>query len=151
MGRRPYAPYRYSLNDKELTKRFIEEMNLTEFSERAITSLSGGEQQKTFFTRSLVQSAKNMLLDEPFNNLDPYYQIGITKKLIELKNEKSIVIVLHDISMIHYFDRVIMIKNGGIMKDILINDLNCELLKMLFDIDFMEYYGNKDKIYMPVV
>jgi iron complex transport system ATP-binding protein len=151
MGRRPYAPYRYNKNDKELTKEAIEEMRLSDFMERQITGLSGGERQKTFFARALVQDTKHMLLDEPFNNLDPYYQIEIIKKLTSLKRGKTIVVVLHDIGLIRYFDRTIMLKECGIIANVLTAELNCDMLKKLFDIDFAEYNNNKDIIYTPML
>jgi iron complex transport system ATP-binding protein len=145
MGRRPYAPYRYTKNDFELTERYIVQMGLAELKERPINCLSGGEQQKTFFARALAQDAKYMLFDEPFNNMDPSYQIKIIEELIKLKSNKTIIVVIHDIGLLRFFDEVIMIKNGEIVKD----DCNQRSLEKLYDISFDAFSNGKIKIYMP--
>jgi iron complex transport system ATP-binding protein len=145
MGRRPHAPYRYRQTDIAVTERAVCRMGLDELKERPINRLSGGELQKTFFARVLAQDTKYMLLDEPFNNVDPYYQIDIIKKLKELKNSKSIVVVLHDIVLLRFFDAVIMIKNGKIVKD----DCKRESLERLYGIQFSEFNNGKETIYMP--
>jgi iron complex transport system ATP-binding protein len=147
MGRRPHSPYYYKTEDKDLTKKYIDEMALGDFVERPINRLSGGELQKVFFARSLVQDTKYMLLDEPFNNLDPHYQIAIIKKLVQLKSEKSIVVVLHDIGWTRYFDDVIMLKEGHIMK----NEINCDTLEQLYDIKFNKFNNGEDSVYVPVM
>jgi iron complex transport system ATP-binding protein len=147
MGRRPHAPYRYTQTDYELTEQIIEQMGLVELKNRPINRLSGGELQKTFFARSLVQDTKYILLDEPFNNLDPRYQIAIIKKLIELKAIKSTVVILHDISMLRFFDSIIKIKDGKIIKD----SCNCETLEQLYDINFNTFNNGKENVYMPAL
>ena len=151
MGRRPHAPYRYSQNDYDFVNRIIEEMGLSEFYKKPILNLSGGELQKTFFSRSLVQDTKYMLLDEPFNNLDPYYQVDIIKKLVELKNKKSIIVVLHDTFLLRYFDRVILLKKGQIINNVFTGELNCELLEELYDVSFIEYDKGENCFFMPVM
>jgi iron complex transport system ATP-binding protein len=150
MGRRPHAPYRYTQTDYTLTTQTIKELDLIALKNRPINRLSGGELQKAFLARSLVQDTKYMLLDEPFNNLDPFYQITIIKKLIELKNRKSIVLVLHDISMFRFFDTIIMIKNGEIIDTITKDNCTRERLKQLYDTDFDTFYNGKEKIYAPI-
>jgi iron complex transport system ATP-binding protein len=147
MGRRPHAPYRYTQKDIEITEQAAFKMGLAELKERPINRLSGGELQKTFFTRNLTQDAKYMLLDEPFNNVDPFYQIAIIKTLIELKNSKSIVVVLHDINLLRFFDEIIMIKNGEIVKD----DFNCKSLEKLYGVRFNELDDGKEKYYIPTI
>jgi iron complex transport system ATP-binding protein len=147
MGRRPHTPYRYIKKDQELTKDAINEMGLTHLTENSIVHLSGGELQKVFFARALVQDTPYLLLDEPFNNLDPYYRSSIIKKLLELKNEKSIIVVLHDIELLRFFDFVIMIKEGEIINNI----VNCETLKKLYDVPFKEYGDLQNRIYVPIM
>jgi iron complex transport system ATP-binding protein len=145
MGRRPHALFRYSQSDCALARQAISQMGLTGFETRPIDSLSGGELQKTFFSRTLVQDTKYMLLDEPFNNVDPFYQITIINKLLELKCSKGIVVVLHDTGLLRFFDTVIMIKDGEILKD----DHNCGALEQLYNIQFGEFSNGKETVYIP--
>jgi iron complex transport system ATP-binding protein len=147
MGRRPHAPYRYRQSDFELTERAVCRMGLDALKGRPINRLSGGELQKTFFARTLAQDTKYMLLDEPFNNVDPFYQIDIIKKLTELKNSKSIVAVLHDVGLLRFFDAVIMIKNGKIVQDY----FNGKSLEKLYGVTFKEFSNEEERYYIPTI
>jgi len=147
MGRRPRAPYRYTKTDFDLTYKMLKQMNLYNFKERPIDCLSGGELQKTLFARCLVQDTKHILLDEPFNNLDPYYQIIILKKLIELKNKKSIAVVLHDISLLRFFDKILIVKD----KKIIESDNYCTLLEHIYGVKFDKFKNKNEIVNLPIM
>ena len=67
----------------ELAERALADVDLSAFSERIITTLSGGEQQRAHFARVLVQLACGeaahgpglLLLDEPTASLDLKHQL----------------------------------------------------------------------------
>jgi len=81
--------------------------------------LSGGQQQRVAIARALVNNPKIILADEPTGNLDS--KSG--KEIIELfhylnkKEERTIVLVTHDIELAKQANRIIIIKDGKISKE----------------------------------
>lgn len=92
----------------------LAKVGLSEFADRQISELSGGQLQRVFIARALAQRAEWILLDEPFAGIDATSEKIIIDLLKELRNEgKSIVIVHHDLHKVtDYFDEVILLNKG---------------------------------------
>lgn len=84
---------------------------MTDYENRQISELSGGQLQRIFIARALAQGAEWIFLDEPFVGIDAVSERKIFAILDELKNEgKTIVIVHHDLHKVEaYFDEVILL------------------------------------------
>jgi len=110
--------YPYDIPPQITVDEAIEMVGLKEKSESYIMNLSGGERRRAFIAMTLLQGAGLLLLDEPFANLDIRYQMEILRLLRGLKEQKgiSIIMALHDINMAFQFEKVILIKNGNIIK-----------------------------------
>jgi iron complex transport system ATP-binding protein len=138
--------YPYDIIPEITVDEALEMVGLLEKSESYITNLSGGERRRTFIAMTLLQGAGLLLLDEPLANLDIKYQIEILRLLRELKSKKSISIImaLHDINMALQFERVIVIKDGGIAgmgePETILSE---GLIKEVFDVSVhMEKHGS---------
>ena len=59
-------------------------------------SLSGGQQQRLCIARALMLEPQILLFDEPCSALDPIATFKIEEMLIELKKERTIIIVTHN-------------------------------------------------------
>src|SRR6266536_3581681 len=57
-------------HEREKVRAAMSAVGLSGFEERPISSLSGGQMQRTLFARLLLQDASLILLDEPFNAID---------------------------------------------------------------------------------
>ena len=55
---------------REKIARAIAAVGLTGFEDRTIGTLSGGQMQRMLFARLLLQDARVIVLDEPFNAID---------------------------------------------------------------------------------
>ncbi|MGG5369738.1 metal ABC transporter ATP-binding protein [Enterococcus sp. AZ196] len=97
--------------EKKLASECLEEVGLSEFANRQISELSGGQLQRVFIARALAQRAEWILLDEPFAGIDAASEKIIIELLKKLRDEgKSIVIVHHDLHKVtDYFDEVILL------------------------------------------
>ena len=100
-----------------LTASIIEKLALTPLKNKKISGISGGEFQRAMFARTLVQNTPIILLDEPFNNLDPRHVMQIINILKEeTKLEKTIICVAHSIGIIKkYADYAILFKDGKVL------------------------------------
>ncbi|MCR5765346.1 MAG: ABC transporter ATP-binding protein [Treponema sp.] len=91
----------YSQNDHEIVEKIIHKMNLTEYAERNIHSLSGGEFQKVRIARALAQTPKFLLLDEPSSSLDFIYEPKLLESLKKIAKEEDIAVLIsiHDVNL----------------------------------------------------
>jgi cell division transport system ATP-binding protein len=81
--------------------------------------LSGGEQQRVSIARSIVNSPKIVIADEPTGNLDPDTSWGIME-IFEKINDRGTTIVMatHNREIVNTIRRrVIAIENGKIVRD----------------------------------
>ncbi len=81
--------------------------------------LSGGEQQRVSLARALVNNPEMLIADEPTGNIDPKMSFDIMKKLVEINNRgTTIIVVTHEHELVKEFGgRVIIIKGGEIELD----------------------------------
>lgn len=93
--------YKYSQNKNLLAKeelyKLIKEFKLEDKLKTNIKKLSGGEQAKAQFIRTLILNKDYVLLDEPMASLDFETRDLVERKIKELKNnKKTVVLVTHD-------------------------------------------------------
>ena len=86
-------------NDKEKVLVALKKVQAEDLADRYVDSLSGGERQRVNLAMILAQDTPCILLDEPTAHLDPAYTAEFMEQLLPLKEEKSILLVLHDLSL----------------------------------------------------
>ncbi len=79
--------------------------------------LSGGEQQRVAIARALANDPPIILADEPTGELDTRTGSGIVDLLVDINQEynKTIVVVSHDQEIAHRAERIIELRDGGIV------------------------------------
>jgi len=88
----------------------------TEFRERLINELSGGDGSLKNIARALATEAPIILLDEPTSALDIRHKLDIMKLLTSLRNDgKTILMNMHDLDLARRFsDTITMLRSGRI-------------------------------------
>ena len=83
---------------KEKTERYLSMVGLEGLESRHVSELSGGEQQRVAFARSLAIEPKVLLLDEPLSNLDARLRDNMRAELKRLQTQLGIttIFVTHD-------------------------------------------------------
>ncbi len=122
MGRNPYLNmWGFESNkDVEKVEQALKKVGIYHLRNKSINSVSGGEAQRAFIARALVQEPELILLDEPNAHLDLEHQISIFGLLRKLNSENGVTIVLvsHDLNLAAYYgDRTILMQNGDIFMD----------------------------------
>jgi putative ABC transport system ATP-binding protein len=94
------------------------------------SQLSGGQMQRVAIARSLAVNPPIILADEPTGNLDSktgYYILNFLNDLHKKEN-KTIIIVTHDVELVKLATRVVHIKDGQIESiESCTKDSQCEL------------------------
>ena len=144
MGRTPllnFSGYENS-NDKKIVSEALEYVGIYDLRNKGINEVSGGEAQRAFIARAIVQEPEIILLDEPNAHLDIHHQISIFDllKIFNKEKELTIITVSHDLNLTgHYGQRGILMENGKIIGDDSIDLILTE--KNIFDI-----FGVKSRV-----
>lgn len=110
-------------NRKDLIKSFdslIEEFGISEIINKFPLEISGGEKQKTATIRALITNPKIILADEPTGAMDSSSALKLLEKFSKLNeyDNKTILMVTHDISAASFASRILFIKDGSIYHEI---------------------------------
>jgi zinc/manganese transport system ATP-binding protein len=87
--------------DRQSMAAALAAVGLTGFERRGIDTLSGGQLQRALFARVLLQDARLILLDEPFNAIDTrtvHDLIGVIQRWHG--EERTVIVVLHDLDLV---------------------------------------------------
>lgn len=98
-----------------------------------IKSLSKGMQERVMLMLTFSRNVKIFVLDEPLGGVDPLAKDMIIKTIISnTDEEKTIIISTHLIKDVeNIFDRVIFIKKGKIISDMITDDIRLEHKKSI--------------------
>lgn len=98
--------------DRAAVAAALDRVNMTEFRNRQIGELSGGQRKRVFLARALAQDARVILLDEPFTGVDVQTEDAIIKLLREMRDEGRVMLVsTHNLGSVPEFcDRTILVK-----------------------------------------
>lgn len=122
LGRTPHLGYfgSESGHDLDSVQQAIERLELSDLSDRPLSTLSGGEAQRAVLARALAQEAPVLLLDEPTSSLDIGHALEVLEILDELRRNDGLTVVtaLHDLTLAGRFaDRLVLLDKGRVVAD----------------------------------
>jgi len=129
MGRYPHYDRVPTVHDRDIVRRALEVVGMTDKAEQPYPTLSGGEQQKVQLARVLAQiwnydepadgtrrPHRFLFLDEPTTNLDLHYQIhllDVARALLDY--ECTVVAILHDVNVaLEYGGHFVLLDRGRV-------------------------------------
>ncbi|KAL4497793.1 hypothetical protein ABPG72_000548 [Tetrahymena utriculariae] len=80
-------------------------------------NLSNGQKQIINFIRVALKQTETICLDESTSNMDPKTDELIHKKLFELSEGKTLLVITHRLENIHKFDRIVVLESGRIVEE----------------------------------
>ena len=100
-----------SKSQKERIFNALERVGLENEANHLISQLSDGQFRRVLFARMLVQKAKFLLLDEPFNAIDEQTTQALSEILCTcLKDGQGVIAVLHDNRLVRqYFANTLLV------------------------------------------
>lgn len=98
--------------DRDAVTSALERVGMSEFRQRQIGELSGGQKKRVFLARALAQEGQVILLDEPFTGVDVKTEDAIIKLLQDMRDEGRVMLVAtHNLGSVPEFcDRTVLIK-----------------------------------------
>jgi zinc/manganese transport system ATP-binding protein len=92
---------RLTSRDRADIEAALSAVGLHELRDRRLDALSGGEFQRALFARTMLQDARLILLDEPFNSVDAQTVADLLKIIHRGAAEgRAIVAVLHNLDLV---------------------------------------------------
>jgi zinc transport system ATP-binding protein len=101
MGRvnlRPVGPYRAA--DRRAAGAALARVGMNGYEQRPFADLSGGERQRVLIAQALLCAPELLLLDEPTASVDPAAANQLHALFQELKSDRTIVMVSHNLSVV---------------------------------------------------
>jgi len=100
--------------DEEVINESMHMAGVTEFADRTIDHLSGGERARIWLARVLAGQPQALLVDEPVANLDIHYQLAVMNVLQQYaQQDKGVIVALHDLSLAaRYCDKLCLLQAG---------------------------------------
>ena len=87
--------------DRDTVESAISAVGLTGFEPRPIGTLSGGQMQRMLFARLLLQDARVIVLDEPFNAIDAKTSADLLALVRRWHSEqRTVLAAMHDLEMV---------------------------------------------------
>ena len=117
-----------------------------EFDSEGI-QLSGGQLQKLAIARVYAHDYDLIIMDEPSSALDPRSEYELNKKMLEIAEDKTVILISHRLSITKHVDCIFMIEKGEIIE----KGNHDELMRKngkyaeLFNMQAESYYPVKSK------
>jgi iron complex transport system ATP-binding protein len=118
LGRFPHrGRWGESADDKRAVLRAMAATDITQFADRSVQSLSGGERSRVLLGRVLAGEPEWLLADEPLASLDPAHQLDVLEQLRRVAARGAgVIVVLHDLGhAARVADDVVLLRGGRIV------------------------------------
>lgn len=125
---------RYKKEDYERMEKALYKVGMSGFEDKLIGKLSGGEQQRIFIARALIQEPELLLMDEPTVGVDAKSAKQIMDIISELNNQgMTIIMTNHDTpELVRVSDKLLIFCEHGNGEFVNRSDLSMEQINNIF-------------------
>jgi bicarbonate transport system ATP-binding protein len=112
-------PKKMEAEKRDIVKRNLAMVGLTEAMEKKPTQISGGMKQRVSIARALSITPEVLILDEPFGALDAITKEELQEELLKIWNDNrcTVLMITHDIDEALFLaDKLVMMTNGPAAK-----------------------------------
>jgi zinc transport system ATP-binding protein len=109
-----FSSFRKNTEEKEKAESLLAEMGISAIRNKPIGELSGGQMQRVFLCRALMNQPELLVLDEPSTYVDNNFEGELYLKLKELNEQMAIILISHDVGTISFFVKTIACVNRSL-------------------------------------
>lgn len=126
--------------DRDAVDDALARVELTEYADRQIGQLSGGQKKRAFVARGIAQDARILLLDEPFAGVDKRSEATIVRLLRELAEDgRAILVSTHDLHALPQLaDEAVLLLRSVLFHGSVAEALRPENLAQAFGLDVLD-------------
>ena len=126
--------------DRAAVAEALARVELTDYADRQIGQLSGGQRKRAFVARGIAQGAQLLLLDEPFAGVDKRSEATIVRLLRELAADGHTVLVsTHDLHALPQLaDDAVLLLRRVLFHGSVVDALRPENLALTFGLDVLD-------------
>lgn len=108
---------------RERAIKALERVGLGDKLKNKPTEISGGQKQRVAIARAIAGNPSVIMADEPTGNLDSKSTLDIMKIFQDLNDEGvTILMVTHEPDVAQYTKRIVKVKDGNIVEDVLVEN-----------------------------
>ncbi|MDR1181364.1 MAG: ATP-binding cassette domain-containing protein [Bacteroidales bacterium] len=121
-------------------RQWFEKMNISDWWNKRLDSLSKGMQQKIQFIIATIHHPDILILDEPFSGLDPVNQDILGKEIIELNQTgTTIILSTHDMNSVEQFcNQIVLFDKGSVLLSGKVNEIKLARKSFLYEFCFKQ-------------
>lgn len=118
---------------------WLERLGLTDWSNKNVTDLSKGMQQKVQFIATIAHNPGLLILDEPFSGLDPVNTKLVEREIFRLKDEgTTIIFSTHRMEQVEELcDHIALMNRGQVVLEDEITKVRKDFQKDVYHISFL--------------
>ena len=109
-----FSSFHKNRQEKEKAEMLLQEMGIFHLRNKSIGELSGGQMQRVFLCRALMNEPELLVLDEPSTYVDNNFEGELYLKLKELNDRMAILLISHDVGTISFFVKTIACVNRNL-------------------------------------
>ena len=109
-----FSSFRKNMEEKGKAESLLAEMGISAIRNKPIGELSGGQMQRVFLCRALMNQPELLVLDEPSTYVDNNFEGELYLKLKELNEQMAIILISHDVGTISFFVKTIACVNRSL-------------------------------------
>lgn len=126
--------------DRRAVAEALARVELTDYADRQIGQLSGGQRKRAFVARGIAQDAQILLLDEPFAGVDKRSEATIVRLLRELAGDgRTVLVSTHDLHALPQLaDEAVLLMRRILFHGPVAEALVPERLALAFGLDVLD-------------